>query len=118
MKILSPKMHGILDYAVVVFFLVSPGLFGLAGLPATVAYALAGIHLLLTLVTAFPAGLVKLVPLPVHGAIELVVSVALPALPWLAGFAAVAVARNFYIGAGAAIFVTWLVTDYRRAASA
>ena len=106
-------MHGVLDYAVVTFFLAAPSLFGLAGLPAVIAYALAGIHLLLTVATDFPPGVVKLVPLPVHGGIEFAVSLLLPALPWLLRFAADPTARNLYVGAGAAIFVTWLITDYR-----
>lgn len=118
MKILSPKIHGILDYVVVGLFLAAPSLFGFGGLPAAIAYTLAGVHLALTLVTAFPLGAVKLVPLPVHGAIELVVSLVLPALPFVLRFAADPVARNFFIGAGVAIFFTWLITDYRGPATA
>jgi hypothetical protein len=117
MKILSPKVHGILDYVVVVIFLASPGLLGLTGLPAVIAYALGGIHLAWTLGTDFPAGLVPWVPLRVHGAIEFVVSLTLPALPWLLRFAADTLGRNFYVGAGAVIFVTWLITDYRATAA-
>ena len=113
MKILNATAHGVLDYAVVTLFLAAPTLLGLSGLPAAISYALAGVHLLLTLVTAFPLGAVKLVPLPVHGAIELVVSIALGALPWLLRFSADTVARNFYLGAGAGIFIVWMVTDYR-----
>lgn len=118
MRFLNAKIHGVLDYVVVAFFLAAPSLFGLDGLPAMIAYALAGIHLLLTLATAFPAGVVKLVPLPVHGGIEFVVSLALPALPWLLRFSADPAARNLYVGAGLGIFLTWLITDYRRPATA
>jgi hypothetical protein len=118
MKILSPKIHGVLDYAVVAVFLASPRLFGLAGLPAALAYALGGIHLALTLITAFPLGLVQWVPLRVHGAIEFVVSLTLPTLPWLLRFATDSLSRNFYLGAGAVIFVTWLITDYGKPAAA
>jgi len=46
------------------------------------------------------------------------VSLTLAALPWLLRFAADPVARNFYLGAGAAVFVTWLITDYRGPAAA
>ncbi len=115
MKILSPTVHGFLDYLVVVAFAVAPTVVGLAGLPAAISYALAAVHLLLTLVTAFPLGAIKLVPLWLHGAIELIVSVALVALPWILKFAADTTARNFYLGAGALIFVTWAVTDYKSA---
>ena len=116
MKILNSKIHGILDYAVVVAFAVAPAVVGLAGLPATISYALAAIHLLLTLVTAFPLGVAKIVPLRVHGAIEFVVSLALVALPWLLNFSSDATARVFYVVAGILIFAVWLITDYRGAA--
>lgn len=112
MSVLSPRAHGYLDYLTVVLFALAPTVLGLTGLPAQIAYALAAIHLLLTLVTHFPLGVAKIVPLPAHGAIELVVSVALVALPWLAGFAADATARWFYVVLGIVIFVVWLLTRY------
>ena len=37
------------------------------------------------------------------------------AYPWIAGFADVPTARNVYIVAGAALFLVWVVTDYRAA---
>jgi hypothetical protein len=115
MKILSSTVHGFLDYLVVVAFAIAPTVIGLAGLPATISYALAAVHLLLTLVTAFPLGAIKIVPLRLHGAIELIVSIALVVLPWVLKFAADTTARNFYFCAGAIIFVTWAITDYHTA---
>lgn len=113
MKILSSKIHGYLDYVVVIAFLVAPTLFGLSGIPAIISYALSVIHLGLTLLTDFPLGIVKTVPLKIHSTIEFLVSFTLVALPWLLGFASVVTARNFYIAAGVIIFITWLVTDYK-----
>jgi len=112
MKFLSPKVHGVLDYAVVIAFALAPSVLGLSGLPATISYVLAAVHLLLTLVTAFPLGVVKIVPLPVHGVIEIVVSIALVALPWIVRFSPDTTARNFYVVAGVLIFVVWFFTDY------
>ena len=113
MKILNPKIHGYLDYGVVILFLAAPTLLGLTGIPATIAYTLAVVHLLVTVITAFPLGIVQLLSLPLHGAIELVVSFALIALPWIFGFASDLAARNFFIAAGVLIFAVWLVTDYK-----
>lgn len=113
MKIFNPKVHGILDYVVVVAFALAPTVLGFSGMPATISHLLAAIHLILTLTTAFPLGVVRIVPLPLHGAIEFVVSIALIALPWIFKFALDVVARNFYVSAGALIFAVWLVTDYR-----
>jgi hypothetical protein len=115
MRVLSPTVHGILDYVVVIIFALAPSLLGLSGLPGAISYLLAVVHLLLTLATAFPLGAVKLVPLPLHGAIELIVSIVLVALPWIVRFTQGSIARDFYVGAGALIFVTWLMTDYRAA---
>jgi hypothetical protein len=113
MKIISPKFHGILDYVVVVAFALAPIVLGFSGMPATVSYSLAAVHLLLTLATAFPLGVVKIVPLPLHGAIECVVSIALVTLPWIFKFAPDKTVRDFYVGAGVLIFAVWLFTDYR-----
>lgn len=111
MKILSPKMHGILDYAVVLVFLAAPALLGMTGIAAVLSYVLAGVHLALTLLTDFPMGVVRLIPLTIHGWIELLVGPALIAAPWPLGFAAHA--RVFYVAAGVAILVVWRATDYR-----
>ena len=113
MKILSARIHGCLDYVTVVGFAIAPTMLGLAGIPKMICYGLAGIHLLLTFLTDFPLGVAKLVPNAVHGVIELVVSIALMALPWLLGFTAMPAARNFFIAVGAVIFMVWLLTDYR-----
>ena len=111
MKIVSARMHGYLDYITVVGFAVAPALFALEGLPKMICYSLAGIHLVVTLLTDFPLGVAHLIPSAVHGAIELVVSVALVALPWVLGFAAIPAARHFFIAAGAVIFLVWLLTE-------
>ena len=73
MKILNHKIHGILDYVVVVAFALAPMIFGLSGLPAMISYVLAVVHLLLTLITA-SIGVAAIVPLVVPGIIELIVA--------------------------------------------
>jgi len=110
MKILNSTVHGLLDYVVVLAFALAPTVFGLEGAPATISYLLAVVHLLLTVLTAFQFGLIKIVSAIVHGWIELVVAICLIALPFIAGFAGAA--RNFYLAAGAIIFVVWLITNY------
>ena len=73
-KIISPKLHGLLDFFVVLAFLVAPKVFGLEGGAAYLAYLLAAVHLGLTLLTDFPAGAFKLIPLRVHGWVGLCVA--------------------------------------------
>ncbi len=116
MKILSPKIHGYLDFLTVIIFALAPTLFGFNGLPATISYVLAVVHLLLTLATAFPLGIVKIVPLLVHGGIELVVAIVLVILPFILGFTEAA--RNFFVGIGIVIFIVWLISDCRKTSTA
>lgn len=115
MKFLTPKIHGILDYAVIVVLFVAPTLFGFAREAATVSYILGAAYVLMSLTTAYPLSLAKLIPFTVHGMIELILSPFLVAMPWLAGFSDHAASRLFYIVAGVALFLVWMVTDYKAA---
>lgn len=115
MKILSPRVHGYIDYAVAALFLLAPSLFGFSGLPETLCYILGAVHVGMTLLTAYPLGAAKIIPFPVHGALEAVVAVFLVAAPWLFSFDEAAAAKNFFIVSGVAVALVWLVTDYRSA---
>ncbi|MEO6131331.1 MAG: hypothetical protein ABIQ02_05755 [Saprospiraceae bacterium] len=110
---LNSKIHGVIDYLVVVFLLLSPTLFGMGEVTATFTYVLAVIHLLLTITTNFEFGLLKIIPFKIHGMIELIVSIALIGVAFYLGSLEGELARNFYIGFGIAVFLTWLITDYK-----
>lgn len=114
-KLLSPQVHSFIDYALVALFLAAPYLFGFTGLPATLCYVIALVHAGMTLITAFPGGVLKIIPFPIHGYLELAAGAALIAMPWLAGFAALEMARNLFLAAGAAVVAVWLLTDYEAA---
>ena len=77
------------------------------------AYALAIIHLVMTLVTDFPLGVVKFIPFTIHGWVERVVGPVLIIVPFVLGFSTNVVARNFYIAIGVVIVLVGLVTDYK-----
>ena len=113
MKFISLRVHGIIDFVVVLFLLASPMSFGLSGLVAIFTYALAIVHLTLTLLTDFSAGLLKVISLPLHGMIELVVGIALIILGFTL-FKNTGVGKVFYIAFGAAVLITWLFSDYQR----
>ncbi|HXH99165.1 MAG TPA: hypothetical protein VNI52_02770 [Sphingobacteriaceae bacterium] len=110
---LNSKIHGAIDYAVVIFLLLSPTLFGLPGTTAIFTYVLAVIHLLLTVTTNFEYGLIRIIPFSVHGIIELIVSFVLIGVAFYLGNIEGDLARNFYLSIGAAVFLTWLMTDYK-----
>lgn len=117
MKIISATNHGYLDFVTVVIFLSAPTLFGLIGLPAMLAYGLAVIHLVVTLATDFPFGVIKIIPFTLHGWIERLVGPLLVVMPFILGFANEAAARNFYIFIGLIIILVGVLTDYEGTAS-
>lgn len=113
MKIISPPIHGYLDYVTVVVFLLAPTLIGLAGIPAILAYALAAVHLLMTLVTDFSFGVAKLIPLAIHGWVERVVGPLLVLMSFIPGFVTDTPAQIFYLLIGVVIILVGLLTDYQ-----
>ncbi len=110
---IGPLMHGMIDYLVVIILAAGPSVSGFTGRQAGFCYLLAAVHLVLTLVTRQPLGVAKIVGLPIHGAIELLVGVLLLILPWIADFARGVLSRNFFVTAGFLILVIWALTDYR-----
>jgi len=113
MKILSPTVHGVVDYAVVLALFALPSAFEFSNTPATLCYLLGTVHLIVSLITRYPLGILKRIPFPIHGYYELVVAALLVPLPWLFGFGNEDAARNFFVISGASLFVVWLVTNYR-----
>lgn len=113
MKVLNPRVHGVIDYAYIALFLFAPSVLEFSPLATGVSYTFAVALLGLSLLTAYPLGLVKMVPFPTHGALELAASLVLVLAPWLGDFQTEMVARNFFLGGGIALFAVWLTTDYR-----
>lgn len=109
---IKPRLHGILDYALVAIFLNAPMVFGFTGAPASTLYWLAGIHLLMTGITDFPYGMFKVIPFRIHGAIDALGGLFLLAAPWLLGFAGDSAARNFFLFVGVLSFAVIALTDY------
>jgi hypothetical protein len=118
MRILSPRVHGVIDLVTVLVLVLAPTIVGLGGSPAAIAYSLAAIHLLLTLATRFPMGVWKKIPFVYHGIVELIVGIALLLLPSYAGYGPGSPAKRFYLAMGAVILVVWALTAYRGSESA
>ena len=111
MGIIPPGVHRILDWLAVVVFAVAPTVFNLHGNTAVLAYCLAAVHLLITLLTQFPAGARRPIAFHLHGAIELAIGILFIAVPlmrhWTFG------ARRFYIGMGIALLIMLGLSRYR-----
>jgi hypothetical protein len=102
-----------MDYATVALFALAPTLFDFTGPYATVCYVLAAGYLVVTLLTAFPMGVIKMIPFPVHGGLELVSGPMFIAAPYLFGFAQDnPVARNFFMAMGVVFLIVWFLTDW------
>lgn len=114
MKIISPFLHGCIDYLAVLLIVAIPDRLGLAGLSADLVYGAAGVFLLLGLFTNMPLGALQLVPFRVHGAVEALSVLALAGAPWLFGFADQPLARNLFLVLALAMMAVVLFTDWQR----
>ncbi|CAN5764963.1 hypothetical protein BH11BAC4_BH11BAC4_07720 [soil metagenome] len=114
MKIISPKIHAVLDYLVVIFLLASPTIFNMGERSGNFTYALAVIHFLLTILTRFEFGLIKIIPLPLHGIIEFFVAIALVFVSFWFNKNGDTVGYYFYLYFALAILLVFTITDYKR----
>lgn len=112
MKIITPRIHGLLDYAAVALFLNGPTLFVFHGASAKTSYWLCAATLLLAGFTKMPYGAFKMIPFRLHGFIELGVGALLLAAPWLFGFSENVAGRIFFLAMGALTFVIFALTDW------
>jgi hypothetical protein len=109
-KFLTDRVHGVLDYAVVALFVLGPSLVGITGTAALNCYISGAVQFLLTVFTDMPLGVVKLIPLKVHGAVELIVGLGLIVAAWtVPGLQS---GQIFLTLMGAAIFFLWVSSNY------
>ena len=115
MKLLSPRVHGYLDYLLVALFAVAPFLFDLAERPAILSWIVGLTLLVVSLLTAYPLGMVRVISFPAHGALELLAAIFLVLSPWVLGYSDEIASRNFFLLTGLTLLGVWAVTDYRAA---
>ncbi|HEX8692349.1 MAG TPA: hypothetical protein VF746_08030 [Longimicrobium sp.] len=111
-KPITPRIHGMIDYATVLATAAAPTLLGFPARAATLAYGLAGSYLGLSAVTDYPLSARRMVPFRTHGIAEAVSGMALPAMPWALGFARHRGARNFFLGLTGLTFAVAALTDW------
>ena len=113
MKPISPRTHGILDYATCGFFATAPAIFDLHGAYAIMCYVLDAGYFVVSLLTDMQLSAVRVIPFPVHGKLDLISGLILLASPWIFGFAAASeTARNVFAGSGAVFLLVYLLTDW------
>lgn len=113
MKVISPKVHAILDYLTVIFLMISPSLFLLSDVATKLVYLLSGIHLLLTICTNFKFGLFKVIPFRIHGLIEFFVAFGLVTAAFTY-FKHTKVDQTFLTALGIIILVVFILTDFKQ----
>ncbi|MBL4678016.1 MAG: hypothetical protein JKY70_17690 [Mucilaginibacter sp.] len=111
MKLISPKLHGIIDYFLIIFLFLSPVLFGLPGDTGPIVYGLAVLQLVLTVITNYSSGLFRAIPLKLHGVIELLICIGLIAAAYTI-FEYDERSQKFCIGLGAFWFIVVIFSDY------
>lgn len=112
-KPISPRLHGVIDYLAVPLLLAAGPLLGLKGLPAETTSTLAGIVLVVAAFTAYPLGLVKMIPMKAHLVIDAVLGIGLIASPYVLHFSGDTRACYFFVGFGVLVLLLTLLTDAR-----
>lgn len=89
MKIISTKVHGVLDYMMGVLLIASPWLFGFAnnGVETLLPCILGASTIVYSLMTDYELGLSDNISMRTHLIIDIISGVLLAASPWIFGFA-------------------------------
>ena len=89
MKILSTKVHGILDYLTGILLIALPWILGFNDVPAatwTVIF-IGTMIITMSFFTNYESGVVKSIPMAMHLNIDIITGLLFAASPWLLGFA-------------------------------
>ncbi|OOQ60639.1 hypothetical protein [Mucilaginibacter pedocola] len=111
MKILSPSMHAYVDYLIVLFLWTAPTTFIMPDDLGRIAYAMGLAHLFFTVCTDTNATIFRFFSMPLHGLIELFVSILIVTLcyTWLRYDDR---SRAFLLTYAVILLVMFVVTDY------
>jgi hypothetical protein len=117
--ILPPVVHGVLDYPLAAVLLVLPLVLNFDDNAAKwIAFALGIGAAVLAVGTAWPTGIVRVIPPLVHGYVDLTVTTALIVLPFILGFSNHTTALVFYLVVGVGGLLATLATRFEARAPA
>lgn len=110
MSLLTRAQHFALDVVIALVFALAPSVFAFEGLAAVLAYVLAAVHLVMSLLTkGMPLSRAGVFPFALHGLIEAAVGVVLGLVGWLVFED---VEQAFYLAMAALIVLIFAVTSY------
>jgi hypothetical protein len=100
MPLIPTRIHGILDYLVGVVLIAAPWLFGFADGSAAmwVPIIIGAGAILNAFLTDYELGVIRIIPMNVHLAIDVIGGIVLAVSPWLFGFADVAWIPHVVVG--------------------
>ncbi len=116
MKPITPLRHGLVDYVAFAAMVILPGLLRLPPQARTASYTLAGINLLVDVLTDYPLAVRRLIPFPVHGTVELASGPAFLAIPALLGGLKTSTSRNYFLGLLGMVVLANRLTDWKASA--
>jgi hypothetical protein len=117
--IISPVVHGVLDYPLAVILIVGPLVLSFDdGAAKWIAFAFGIGAAALAVGTAWRTGIVRVIPPLLHGYADIVVTVALIVLPFVIGFSGHTTALGFYLVVGAGGLAATLATRFEPPAPA
>jgi SPW repeat len=113
-KLLPAWFHAFADYAVgVLIIVVALVNDGSAGATAT-GVVVGAVVLLVSALTRYPLGIVKVLPFPVHSGGDYLAAALLIVSPWALNFAdSEGGMAAFYVAMGAAVLAVSLITNYQ-----
>jgi hypothetical protein len=107
-------LHAIADYAVAVTLIVAALVIGGAGKAVAVGLAVGATVLVVSMLTKYPLGVVKVLPFPDHSAADYLAAAALIASPFALGLIRSAPGLSvLYLVAGVAVLGVSLITNYQ-----
>ena len=113
-KLLPAWFHAIADYAVgALLIIVALAVNGSAGAVGT-GVVVGAVVLLVSALTKYPLGVVKVLPFTIHSAGDYLAALLLVVAPFALNFASAEGGISaFYVGAGVAVLAVSLITNYQ-----
>ena len=114
--ILAPRLHGVADYGAALLLILVAVVIGGSGKAVGTGVAIGVVLLVVSLLTAYPLGVVKVIPFPLHSAGDYVGALVLIAAPFALNYVdAETKLTAFYVAVGVALIAISLITDYEGA---
>jgi hypothetical protein len=108
----APQVHGVLDYPLAAILIAGPLVLDFDYKATVIALVFGGGATVLAVATAWPTGIVKIIPPLVHGYVDTLVTLAMIVLPFAVGFSHHTPALVFYVVVGGAGLLATLATRF------